>query len=162
MKRLKLKNENGSMAVEFIIIILPCIILMFMFLNVLMIVGNLMLAQSASDRTVQQVAALGCLPFDLKTNIENRNNYLGVNNVEVVAYKSNNTWSQASWSKAAALNNPIVCNSPTSFWAPRAFQEQYVYVQLKYTQDLVLIPGATSVNLDVGSLSVSSSLERQQ
>jgi Flp pilus assembly protein TadG len=155
-----IKDRQGSAAIEFIIVILPCLILMFLFLNVLLVVGNLMLSQSSANRTVQQVAALGCLPKNLKERVEDQNRYLGAKDVEVTALASTFPATTDSFSR---INRPsktksVVSNSNAC--SNQAASLSYVVVNISYKQDIVLIPGIDSLKLDSEAISVYSGYGR--
>lgn len=150
-----IKNNNGSAAIEFIIVILPCLILMFLFLNVLLIIGNLMLSQSSANRTVQQIAALGCLPKDLEERVQDQNSYLGADQVEVRAYSSKYP------STGGFLDNaPGEIENLGDDCSNKASSLSYVVINISYKQDVVLIPGVDSFNMDSEAVSVYSGYSR--
>jgi hypothetical protein len=149
---LKLKKRNsGSAAIEFIIVILPCLILMFLFLNVLLILGNLMLSQANANRAIQQIAASGCLPGDLKEQIQKQNTYLGIEEVKVQAYSLNNA--TKDYPEKAVKTSLLDCTN-------RSPSLSYVIINISYKQDVVLIPGVNSLNLDSEAVSVYSGYSR--
>lgn len=159
-----LKRTHGSAALEFIIIILPCLILMFLFLNILFIVGNLMLTQSNANRIVQQVAAHSCLPQAVENRAIEKNKYLGVENIKIIVYSGIKWQDRNGKIRAVGISNPIQNNQNAKVIAPNCAEKVtpggYVFVRITYKQSFVLMPGIDSLNLSAQAASISSGFER--
>lgn len=147
------------MALEFILVIFPVMILMFVFFNLMFLLGNLMLTQSTMNKSVQQVAAVGCVPTGLKTRLQSAD-FLAVSNVRVNFVTTGKTWDHGNNIGA----NGVVqggrqvpdCSAVTA--ANRLNSGDYIYAQMRYNQRLFLTT-SSNPELRSGALTISQTLE---
>lgn len=163
-----INNQRGSASLEFLIVFIPWLIVIFIFLNLVFLLGSLMNNQATLTRGVQQIAAAGCLPDGLTEQIEK--NTIGTRNLEINT-RSFTDWSGsgAEFSASGELQGGKVIESCAA--DPQSVPGgNYVYLQLNYDQYLPMLDALTGFNdggfmgfkVRRGALLVSQSLESRE
>jgi hypothetical protein len=177
----RIQNNSGQIALETLIVLLPWFVVAVMFFNLLFFLGSLMLTQSTVNRSALQIAAIGCVPNDLRSEIQSRSG-LGITNINVVALSPRplaNGRADLNWVRDNHLDNQgnATINSfnnrvPNCQLDPQTSRPRsvipsgsYIYVQASYQQRLiVLAPLAAlgmsdTVDVHRSALTVSTALE---
>lgn len=69
-----LRRKRGQVALEVLLVIIPFLMMIVFFFNVMLIMGSKMLTQSTVNRGAQQIASLGCMPDtpNLRSELESK------------------------------------------------------------------------------------------
>lgn len=159
----KKSKEKGAVSIEMLIVMLPCIFVMFLFFNLVMILGNSMLTQAVVNRAGQQVAALGCVPTGLTNKMRQDSRLFGITNQQITFVSAAN-W-DGSRSKYIDANGNPTTNTQTvpscaNASGARVRSRNFIYTQLRFTQKLAFAPGISSPTIDANSLTLSTTYER--
>lgn len=174
--------SQGQVALETFIVFIPWFVVTFMFFNLLFLLGSLMLNQATVNRGAQQVAAMGCLPDNLRTELESRAG-LGMHDVKVEAIAPNpdaRGKAITDWNRSRYLdsNGDIVNNPSVSRMIPNCSQTaetgtapntvpsgNFIFLQAHYKQSLALLlpvalaGGSDEIDVHRSALTVSNALE---
>lgn len=175
-------TSQGQVALETFIVFIPWLVITFMFFNLLFLLGSLMLNQATVNRGAQEVAALGCLPDNLRSELESRAG-LGMRDVQITAVAPNpqaNGRAITDWDRSRYLdkdgnvvNNPAVSRmipnclaTAETGKAPNTVPSgNFIFVQARYRQVLALllpvamVGGSDSIEVHRSALTVSNALE---
>lgn len=180
---MRFKEETGAASLETLIVLIPWLAIIFVFLNLVFMIGSIMINQTVTNRGAQQIAATGCVPSSLKADLEEAVG-IGVRNpsVRAIAPRTVNRKPTTQWNRNLYLNDdgglrsnvggyaievppcPVNGELPSSQIIPSG---NFIFVQISYQQ---LLPGlslASTLNGDIpewvtvrrNALVVSQSLE---
>jgi hypothetical protein len=163
-----IRDQRGAASLEFFVVFIPWLAIVFFFFNLLFLLGSLMNNQAALVRGAQQVAAVGCVPQGLKQQITEA--ALAADN-PTITIRAFTDWSGLGDEFAAdgrIAEGQVVADCQTDP-ARRVPGGQYIYVQLEYKQFIPLLDIFTGVedrqrvdiNVRRGALVVSQSLEER-
>lgn len=168
------KTERGQVALEMICVMFVWLLCTSMFFNLLFYLGSTMLIDSTLNKAATQIGAFGCVPE--RTEFYSANiRGLGATNVNVAAKQINNeasasvrdeTYYTNSGGKIESfatdangvLKGQLISNCTSSFQRDTVPHGRYIWVQMRYTQNLWLF-GVHDVHRDV--LVVSSGLTQR-
>jgi hypothetical protein len=182
----KLRRQDGQVALETMIVLIPWLIVSTIFFNLLFLLASMMLNQSTINRGVQQTASLGCMPAQLRSDLESRTG-LGLHDLRLVALTPQvnqgqriTVWDRANYfdSDGEAVARPGVarylpdCSDPNGTGTAPGNVESgnYVLVQATYKQRLWVLGGLQmlgltdddSIELKTEALAVSNALEGER
>lgn len=159
----KKAKEKGAVSIEMLIVMVPCIFVMFLFFNLVMILGNSMLSQAVVNRAGQQVAALGCVPEGLTAKMRQDSKLFGITNQQITFVSAAN-WDGNRNKYIDSNGNPTTnmqtVPSCTDGTGARVRSRNFIYTQLRFTQKLAFAPGFGSPTIDANSLTLSTTYER--
>jgi hypothetical protein len=174
--------SKGQVALETFIVFIPWLVITFMFFNLLFLLGSLMLNQATVNRGAEQVAAMGCLPDNLRAELESRAG-LGMSDIQIEAVAPNPDshgqaivdWDRTKYldSDGTIVNNPAVsrmipnCDATAETGnAPNTVPSgNFIFLQAHYSQALALLlpvalaGGSDSIDIHRSALTVSNALE---
>jgi hypothetical protein len=146
-----ISDRRGAASLELLIVLVPWMIVVFIFFNLLFLLSSLMINQSAVNRAAQQVAAVSCLPQGLEQSVVD--SAIGVNDVNDVKFVAvasaplPNGRANPIWNRDAYINTDGRAKTGTgSDLRPCApgnaelISSNYIYVQLQYKQTLPITP----------------------
>lgn len=167
-----LKEQRGSASLEFLIVFVPWIIVIFIFFNLLFLLGSLMINQATVTRAAQQVAAAGCLPEGLPELTEET--AIGAEEPRFVVRSTPPGPEGQGWNRDQMFNDDgtLAQGDPAPQCQPGQRSAipsgHYIYVQLQYRQYLPMVSAVAGVvggsgylEVNRGALAVSQSLEAE-
>ena len=117
-----------------------------------------MLTQATVNKSVQQVAATGCVPSGLKTKIEAAD-YLAVSNVKINFVTTGRNWNHdTNIDSNGIVQGRSVPDCSAVNASNRLNSGDYIYAQIIYNQRLFLTT-TTNPELKTGALTISQTLE---
>ena len=148
--RKRSRNEDGVASLEMLLVLILWLVVVFIFLNMIFMLGSLMLTQASVNRSAQQLAAVGCIPDDLQQNISDRG-AIGIKDVTVRAIAPRTTLGRpiTVWDRSRYLNadgslmsspsnavNILTCATSGPTTIPSG---NFIFVQLEYKQKLPML-----------------------
>lgn len=171
IKLLAKKDNSGQVALETLLILVPWIMIVGMFFNLLFLLGSLMMNQATVNRAAYQIASLGCVPLSLQNEVQG-NQQFGMKNTQLIVRTTgtDNTWSHNNFidsdNNITGNLQPVrVCrvDARTLRTENSVKGGKYIYVRLRYNQKLLAVSffGLNKeLTVNRSALTVSQALRR--
>ncbi len=162
------RRDDGQVALETLLVFGFWFVLLMLLFNFLLIVGSLMLNQATVNRGALQISALGCMPANLRDELEDRS-YFGTGDVTIRATsidippggsfnRDDHLFADGELDTGGSAEKIQLCNVERSSES----SSSYIYVQASYEQSIILLEAFgldSSFDVHRNALVVSNSLE---